>query len=82
MKVVVSWSTGKDCVWCLHARCAVPDVKVVGLLATVNEAHNRVAMHAVRHELLAAQVQSVGLPLTVVMLPSPCSNAAYDGAMQ
>jgi uncharacterized protein (TIGR00290 family) len=60
----------------------VADVEVVGLLATVNEAHDRVAMHAVRHELLAAQARAVGLPLTVVKLPSPCSNATYDAAMQ
>jgi uncharacterized protein (TIGR00290 family) len=82
VKVVVSWSTGKDSAWCLRALYAVADVEVVGLLATVNEAHDRVAMHAVRHELLAAQARAVGLPLTVVKLPSPCSNATYDAAMQ
>ena len=82
MKVLVSWSTGKDSAWCLQTLCGVADVEVVGLLATVNEAHDRVAMHAVRHELLAAQARAVGLPLTVVKLPSPCSNATYDAAMQ
>ena len=82
MKVLVSWSTGKDSAWCLHALRAVADVEVVGLLATVNEAHDRVAMHAVRHELLAAQARAVGLPLVVVRLPSPCSNATYDAAME
>lgn len=82
MRVLVSWSTGKDSAWCLQALHAVADVEVVGLLATVNEAHDRVAMHAVRHELLAAQARAVGLPLTVVKLPSPCSNATYDAAMQ
>jgi len=82
VKVLVSWSTGKDSAWCLQTLCGVADVEVVGLLATVNEAHDRVAMHAVRHELLAAQARAVGLPLTVVKLPSPCSNATYDAAMQ
>jgi uncharacterized protein (TIGR00290 family) len=60
----------------------VANVEVVGLLATVNEVHDRVAMHAVRHELLAAQARAVGLPLVVVRLPSPCSNATYDAAME
>ena len=82
MKVLVSWSTGKDSAWCLHALRAVANVEVVGLLATVNEVHDRVAMHAVRHELLAAQARAVGLPLVVVRLPSPCSNATYDAAME
>jgi uncharacterized protein (TIGR00290 family) len=82
VKVLVSWSTGKDSAWCLHALRAVANVEVVGLLATVNEVHDRVAMHAVRHELLAAQARAVGLPLVVVRLPSPCSNATYDAAME
>lgn len=82
MKVLVSWSTGKDSAWCLHALRAVANVEVVGLLATLNEVHDRVAMHAVRHELLAAQARAVGLPLVVVRLPSPCSNATYDAAME
>ncbi len=82
MKVLVSWSTGKDSAWCLHALRAVANVEVVSLLATVNEVHDRVAMHAVRHELLAAQARAVGLPLVVVRLPSPCSNATYDAAME
>jgi uncharacterized protein (TIGR00290 family) len=60
----------------------VANVEVVGLLATLNEVHDRVAMHAVRHELLAAQARAVGLPLVVVRLPSPCSNATYDAAME
>ncbi len=57
------------------------EVEVVGLLTTVNEAHARVAMHAVRIELLEAQSQAVGLPLWPVAIPSPCSNAEYEAAM-
>lgn len=82
MKVLVSWSTGKDSAWCLHTLRAMPSVEVVGLLATVNEVYDRVAMHAVRYELLKAQASAVGLPLVVVRLPSPCSNATYDAAME
>ena len=57
------------------------DVEVVGLLTTVNEAFDRVAMHAVRTELLAAQAAAAGLPLFTVRLPYPCSNADYEEAM-
>ena len=52
-----------------------------GLLTTTNEAFDRVAMHAVRRELLEAQAQATGLPLHVVPLPWPCSNAQYESIM-
>ena len=57
------------------------DVDVVGLLTTVNQTFDRVAMHAVRRELLAAQAAAVGLPLRTVEIPYPCSNAEYEAAM-
>ena len=57
------------------------EVEVVGLLTTVNQAFDRVAMHAVRRELLTAQAAAVGLPLTTVEIPYPCSNAQYEAAM-
>src|SRR6185295_5682138 len=40
-----------------------------------------VAMHAVRRELLQAQAQATGLPLTIVPLPWPCSNEEYERRM-
>ena len=55
---------------------------MVGLLTTFNEAAGRVAMHAVRRELVAAQATAVGLPLWSVGLPSPCSNEAYEAIMR
>ncbi len=51
------------------------------LLTTTNEAFDRVAMHAVRRELLEAQARAVGLPLHVVPLPWPCSNEQYESIM-
>jgi uncharacterized protein (TIGR00290 family) len=38
-------------------------------------------MHAVRSELLRAQADAVGLPLTCVQLPWPCTNADYEALM-
>ena len=52
-----------------------------GLLTTTNQAFDRVAMHAVRRELLEAQAASAGLPLRVVPLPWPCSNEQYESIM-
>jgi diphthamide synthase (EF-2-diphthine--ammonia ligase) len=52
-----------------------------GLLTTTNQAFDRVAMHAVRRELLDAQARAAGLPLQVVPLPWPCSNEQYEAIM-
>jgi uncharacterized protein (TIGR00290 family) len=81
VKALLSWSTGKDSAWSLHVLRKRRDVEVVGLLTTVNAAASRVAMHAVRAELLEAQAESIGLPLWPVAIPYPCSNAAYESAM-
>lgn len=80
-KVLLSWSSGKDSAWTLLQLRAHPDVEVVGLLTTVNEEFDRVAMHAVRRKLLEAQALSAGLTLWAVDLPWPCSNDAYETIM-
>ena len=80
-RVLLSWSSGKDSAWTLHILRQQPDVEVVGLLTTFNEAANRVAMHAVRHDLVEAQSAETGLPLWPVQLPWPCSNAVYEELM-
>jgi uncharacterized protein (TIGR00290 family) len=81
MKILASWSTGKDSAWMLHLLRQQYGDAVAGLLTTTNEAFDRVAMHAVRRELLEAQAQAAGLPLHVVPLPWPCSNTEYERRM-
>jgi uncharacterized protein (TIGR00290 family) len=78
VKILLSWSTGKDSAWTLHLLQQQHPGAVAGLLCTVNEAFDRVAMHAVRRTLLQAQADAAGLPLHVVPLPWPCSNAEYE----
>ncbi len=82
MKILVSWSTGKDSAWMLHTINKEYPGAAAGLLTTTNEAFDRVAMHAVRRELLEAQARAAGLPLHVVPLPWPCSNAQYESIMK
>jgi uncharacterized protein (TIGR00290 family) len=77
-RVLLSWSTGKDSAWALHVLRERPELEVVGLLSTVNEAAGRVAMHAVRRELLRRQAEAADLPLVEVALPWPCSNDEYQ----
>jgi uncharacterized protein (TIGR00290 family) len=80
-KALLAWSSGKDSAWSLHVLRAQAGVEVVGLLTTINEAFDRVAMHAVRTELLRAQADAADLPLWPVLIPWPCSNAEYEAAM-
>ena len=79
--ILLAWSSGKDSAWSLHALRQDPALEVVGLLTTLNEAYDRVAMHAVRRALLEAQAEAAGLPLVVVRIPSPCPNETYEAAM-
>ncbi len=81
-RALLSWSSGKDSAWCLHVLRQRADLEVVGLVTTVNETHGRVAMHAVREALLERQAAAAGLPLWRVPIPSPCSNAQYEEAME
>jgi uncharacterized protein (TIGR00290 family) len=78
MKILLSWSSGKDSAWALHALNQTHPGAVGALLTTVNEAVDRVAMHAVRRDVLEAQAAAAGLPLIVVPIPSPCPNEIYE----
>src|SRR5271168_2718943 len=80
-RILLSWSSGKDSAWSLHVLRQREEYEVVGLLTTFNEAAERVAMHAVRRELVERQAAAVGLPLWAVPLPWPCSNEQYESLM-
>lgn len=81
-RVLLSWSSGKDSAWTLHALRRSPDVEVVGLLTSFNEAVDRVSMHGVRRALVEAQAAAAGAPLWPLMLPWPCSNEQYEARMR
>lgn len=78
----MNWSSGKDASWALHTARRNHQLTITGLLTTLNAAADRVAMHAVRRELLQAQAAALGLPLHVVELPSPCTNQDYQDRMR
>jgi uncharacterized protein (TIGR00290 family) len=81
-RVAVSWSSGKDSAWSLHRLRQDPGIEVVALVTTLNAEFDRVAMHAVRRELLELQAKAVGVPLWTVPLPWPCSNEQYEARMR
>jgi uncharacterized protein (TIGR00290 family) len=80
-RVLLSWSSGKDSAWALHVLREQGEADVVGLLTTFNAAASRVAMHAVREDLLERQARAAGLPVWKVPLPWPCSNEDYEALM-
>src|SRR5207302_2018915 len=63
LRTLLSWSSGKDSAWTLHALRNDERYEVVGLLTTINCVAERVAMHAVRTELLRTQAAAAKLPV-------------------
>jgi uncharacterized protein (TIGR00290 family) len=80
-RALLAWSSGKDSAWSLHLLRQDPNICVAGLLTTINERFDRVAMHAVRRSLLELQCEALGLPLWPVAIPWPCSNPEYEAQM-
>lgn len=80
-RVLLSWSSGKDCAWALHVLRQQAGIEVAGLLTTINSEFDRVAMHGTRRSVLEAQAAAARLPLWSVPLPWPCSNEAYEERM-
>lgn len=71
-------SGGKDSLLTLARLRSSPDWAVTSLITTVNETSGQVAMHGTPVELLEAQADSLGLPLTVIELPEGCDNQTYE----
>jgi uncharacterized protein (TIGR00290 family) len=77
-KAFLSWSSGKDSAYALCEARRLGLADVVGVLTTLSEAYDRVAMHGVRSSVLDRQIEALGLPSLRVMLPTPCPNAVYE----
>lgn len=80
-KAWMAWSSGKDSAWALHVARQLGELEIVGMMTTLTDAYNRIAMHGVREDLLVAQANAAGLPLHRVWIPSPCSDEVYEAAM-
>lgn len=79
--ILLSWSSGKDSAWSLYKLQQQTEYEVVGLVTTLNQSADRVAMHAVRRQILEQQAVAAGLELYPINLPSPCSNSDYERIM-
>jgi uncharacterized protein (TIGR00290 family) len=80
-KALISWSSGKDSAFALHAVRQANEFDVVGAVTTVTETFGRVSIHGVRQEILLAQLEATGLPPRIVPIPYPCPNETYEARM-
>src|SRR5580693_1092531 len=80
-KAFVSWSSGKDSAFALYEAMRLGSAEIAGVLTTINEEYDRVAMHGVRHALLDRQIAALGLPAIKVLIPNPCPNDVYEARM-
>jgi uncharacterized protein (TIGR00290 family) len=80
MCVALSWSGGKDsalALWTLRRQQLAP----AALITTVTEGYERISMHGVRRELLARQVEVLGLSHVEVVIPAAGVNDIYEARM-
>lgn len=77
-RALIFWSSGKDACLALHRVLQNSSFEVVGLLSTVVEGSYQVGFHGVSANLLTAQAQALGLPLSLVPIPSACPNTEYE----
>ena len=82
MRIVMSWSGGKDGAYGLWRLQQEARYEVAGLLTTVTEGYDRVSMHGVRSVLLRAQAEALGLPLHTIPIPPDCPNDLYEVRME
>ncbi|SFV62884.1 conserved hypothetical protein [Pyrococcus horikoshii]; COG2102: Predicted ATPases of PP-loop superfamily; IPR002761: Domain of unknown function DUF71 [hydrothermal vent metagenome] len=80
-KTLLSWSSGKDSAYALHLLQQDKNIELCGLITTINKKFKRIAMHGVRLKLLKQQAKQINLPLHLIELPYPCSNAEYEKIM-
>jgi len=76
--VLLSWSGGKDAAWTLHVLRQHDDIEVVGLLTTITEGYERIAMQGIRVDVLHAQARAAALPVVEARMPQRADNATYE----
>jgi len=80
-KAIFNWSGGKDASFALYQILQNKNYEISALLTTFNASNNRVSMHGVHRNLIAAQAHQIGLPLHPVLLPADIGMTAYNERM-
>lgn len=82
MKCIFNWSGGKDSALALYYCLQNPDLEIVYLVTTINDAADRISMHGVRTELLIKQAEAIDIPLYQIRLPEMPGMQQYDDVMR
>lgn len=77
-RVALSWSGGKDSTLALGELLGSDEYEVCALLTTLTADYDRISVHGVRRALLEQQVEALGLPLEIALIPAQCSNDDYE----
>lgn len=81
-RLVLAWSGGKDSAWALQCLRGRADIEVAALFTTFDPGEDRVPLQGIRRDLIEAQADAIGLPLDLLPLPHPASNARYEALMR
>lgn len=81
IKAVFNWSGGKDSAHALYRVMQSGEYEIVALLTTLNCDTRRSTMHDIPFSLLAAQAESIGIPLYAVDLTPKGNMEDYGKAM-
>jgi uncharacterized protein (TIGR00290 family) len=82
LRVILSWSGGKDSALALYEIQKTRSYEILALLTTVTEDYDRISMHGVRRVLLERQAASLGYPLEKVPISKDASNGEYESRMR
>jgi uncharacterized protein (TIGR00290 family) len=78
--ILLAWSGGKDSALALERLRAEPRWRVAGLVTTVTEGYDRIAIHGVRRAILHRQAAALALPLIEATIPPQATNETYEAA--
>jgi uncharacterized protein (TIGR00290 family) len=82
LRVILSWSGGKDSALALYEIQKTRNYEILALLTTVTEDYDRISMHGVRRVLLERQAASLGYPLEKVPISKDAFNGEYESRMR
>lgn len=82
MKVLFSWSGGKDSSFAFYEIQRSREYEISSLLTTVTADYDRISMHGVRRILLERQADSLGFPIEKILISKASSNEEYESKMK
>lgn len=82
MKILFSWSGGKDSAMALYELLKDVTCEVASMLTVVTKDYGRISMHGVREELLELQAAALGLNLEKIYITKNSNNKEYEERMK